>query len=144
MNFKNERGITGIDTVTGIIIFVLGSAAILFIYLNMYKLITIMQINEEVIGYATEILEKVDREDYDNINDDKMSEIINTLNISDTIQINYTITKYVDEVTESRQQTGIQGEEVTDLVKRVTLNFKYSLVEIDRNFTISRVKVREL
>ena len=144
MNFKNERGITGIDTVTAIIIFALGSVAILFIYLNIYKIVSLIEANEIIIGYATEIMEEIDKEDYDNVNEHKMNQIIAGLKLSDMFQVDYTITKYQDEVANRRTETGTQGEEVSDLVKRVTVTFKYSLLESNRNYTISRVKVREL
>lgn len=146
MNFKNEKGITGIDTITGLIIFMLGSVAVLFIYLNMSKIITRIGVNEQVIAYVTQILEEVDKVNYDYLDETKMEVIIDNANVPDIFEVSYSITKYVDEVAKIRQETGTTGEKVEDLVKRVTINIKYNMksIDIDRDYTISRIKVREI
>lgn len=144
MKKPNEKGVVGADVVIGILIFVIGSVSALFIYSNMYSVIAKIKINEELIGCITDIFEKVDNELYDNINEEELQKIIASSNISDAFQIEYSITNYKDTVEAKRAQAGTTGEEVEDLVKRVTLNIKYSIQNQDRNFTIGRIKVREL
>ena len=148
MNLRNEKGVVGADAVVGIIVFLIGSVMILFLYANMHSIITQIKVNEEIIGCITDIFEKVDDELYDNIDDEKMQEIITTANVPELFEIKYTITSYTDVITEKRAEAEIgtvtSNEEIEDLVKRVTLNVKYSVNKVPRDFTIGRIKVREL
>lgn len=144
MKLRNEKGVVGADVVIGILIFVVGSVSALFLYSNMYSVITQIKVNEEIIGCITDIFEKVDDELYDNINEQGMQTIIASANVPDGFEIEYTITNYKDTVEAKRAQSGTTGEEVEDLVKRVTLNVKYSVEKVNRNYTIGRIKVREL
>lgn len=144
MNSRNEKGVVGADVVVGILIFLIGSVSALFLYSNMYTIITQLKINEEIIGCITDIFEKVDDELYEDIDEQGMQEIITAANVPEEFDIQFTITNYKDTVDSKRADAGTTGEEVEDLVKRVTLNVKYSIDKIDRNYTISRIKVKEL
>ncbi len=144
MKLQDEKGVIGADAVVGIIVFVIGSVSALFLYSNMYSIMTQIRVNEEMIGCITDIFEKVDDELYDNINVEGMQAIITSANVPKGFKIECTITNYKATVDAKRAQTGTTGEEVEDLVKRVTLNVKYSLHKISRNYTIGRIKVREL
>lgn len=140
MKLQNEKGVVGADVVVGIIIFLIGSLSALMLYTNMYSVVKKIKINEELIGYITDIFEKVDDELYDNINEERMEEIIASSNIPEAFELEYSITNYKDTV----EAKGGSSAEVEDLVKRITLNVKYSIDHIDRNYTIGRIKVREL
>ncbi len=144
MKLQNEKGVVGADVVVGIIIFIIGTVSALMLYTNMYSVVKKIKINEELIGCITDIFERVDNELYEDINDEEMQEIIKASNIPEAFIIECTITNYKDTVEDKRAQAGTTGEEVEDLVKRVTLNVKYSIDNIDRDYTISRIKVREL
>lgn len=136
MKLRNEKGVVGADVVVGILIFIVGSVSALFLYSNMYSVITQIKVNEEIIGCITDIFEKVDDELYDNINEQGMQTIIASANVPEGFEIEYTITNYKDTVEAKRAQAGTTGEEVEDLVKRVTLNVKYSVEKVNRNYTI--------
>lgn len=140
MKLQNEKGVVGADVVVGIIIFLIGSLSALMLYTNMYSVVKKIKINEELIGYITDIFEKVDDELYDNINEERMEEIIASSNIPEAFELEYSITNYKDTV----EAKGGSSAGVEDLVKRITLNVKYSIDHIDRNYTIGRIKVREL
>ena len=144
MKTLNEKGVVGADVVVGILVFIIGSVSALFLYSNMYSVVTKIGINEKIIGCITDIFEKVDDELYDNINDEKMQQIIASANIPEAFKIEYSITNYKDTVEAKRAQSGTTGEDIEDLVKRVTINVKYSIDKADRNFTIGRIKVREV
>ena len=67
MRIKNENGIVNIDYVTSIIILILGSVAVLTMYLGIYKTMAKTKIDEAIIGYVTEICETIDLNNYEDV-----------------------------------------------------------------------------
>lgn len=137
MKLKGEKGVTGIDVTIGLILFLIGTTAVLNMYLQIYKNSTMLKINETILGYVTEIFEEIDLENYDDITNQRVEEIINAANIPSQYTITKTITKYKDLVENKTD------EKVNDYVKKITLNIKYSIDNVQRDFDISKVKVRE-
>lgn len=137
MKLKNERGVTGIDIVTGLILFLIGTAAVLNLYLQIYKNSITLKINETILGYVTEIFEEIDLENYDDITDERVDNIILAANIPEQYTITKTIAKYKDIV------QAANGLNINDYVKRISLRIQYSIDDTNRDFTISKVKIRE-
>ena len=137
MKLKGEKGVTGIDVTIGLILFLIGTTAVLNMYLQIYKNSTMLKINETILGYVTEIFEEIDLENYDDITNQRVEEIINAANIPSQYTITKTITKYKDLVENKTD------EKVNDYVKKITLNIQYSIDNVQRDFDISKVKVRE-
>lgn len=134
MKIREEKGITGIDVATGIVIFIIASTVILELYYQIYVHTVSIKIHETAIGYITEIFESIDLAQYDDV--DTVEEIENNI-IKDTIKSPYQyqveIDKYSEDVPESK-----------DLVERITIKISYNINEKEnRSFEMNKIKIRE-
>lgn len=137
MKLKSEKGVTGIDVSVGLILFLIGTAAVLNMYVQIYKNSTMLKINETILGYVTEIFEEIDLENYDDITNQRVEEIISAAKIPSQYTVTKTITRYKDLV------EAVTDNTVNDYVKKITLKVQYSIDDVQRDYTISKVKVRE-
>ncbi len=130
--FKKENGITGIDITISIIIFIMGAAVIFNLYQKLYEISVEYKANEIIIGYLTEICEEIDYENYDNITQDRVNEIIKLAEIPSQYKITYTIKNYKEE-----------NAKAEDDVKKVIMKVEYNIGNQNRNFIFPKTKVRE-
>ena len=130
--FKKENGITGIDITISIIIFIMGAAVIFNFYQKLYEISVEYKANEIIIGYLTEICEEIDYENYDNITQDRVNEIIKLAEIPSQYKITYTIKNYKEE-----------NAKAEDDVKKVIMKVEYNIGNQNRNFIFPKTKVRE-
>lgn len=75
MKIKSEKGVTGIDVAGGIIIFAFASTAILSMYFNLYINAVSIRVHQAVVGYVTEVFERIDLENYDDITEESVYRI---------------------------------------------------------------------
>lgn len=75
MKIKNEKGVTGIDIAGGIVVFAFASTIILSMYFNLYMNAVSIKIHQAVVAYITEIFERIDLENYDNITEESVLRI---------------------------------------------------------------------
>lgn len=75
MKIKSERGVTGIDIVGGLLVFAFASTAILSMYFNLYVNAVSLKIHQVVVGYVTEVFERIDLENYDNVTEESVLRI---------------------------------------------------------------------
>lgn len=132
---KNERGFTGLDLVTGAIIFSLLTSTIFTLYLQIYKQSSLIKIHEHAMGYIIEICEDIDMQDYastENLEQYKQ-EIINKISLpTDKYSLSLTQEKYID-----------INENASDLVKRISINVKYNFDSKEREIKVNKIKVKE-
>ena len=76
MRIKNEKGATGIDIASGIMIFVIASAAIVNLYYQIYVTTVQTRVHEVAIGCITQVFESIDLIDYDEVTETKIEELI--------------------------------------------------------------------
>lgn len=138
MNFKKENGVTNADMVIGMIIFIIGAATILTLYLQIYKLTSKIKIDQTAFGYITEICEQIDLNNYEDITVENVNTIISNAKIPSNYEItcsnieNYS-SNYKDET----------GNDIPDVVKKVFINVKYNYDNYSRNYQVSKIKVKE-
>lgn len=138
MNLKKENGVTNADMVIGMIIFIIGAATILTLYLQIYKLTSKIKIDQTAIGYITEICEQIDLNNYEDITVENVNTIISNAKIPSNYEItcsnieNYS-SNYKDET----------GNDIPDVVKKVFINVKYNFDNYSRNYQVSKIKVKE-
>lgn len=138
MNFKKENGVTNMDFVLGLIIFIIGAVSILNLYVHIYKTTSKVKVDETIIGYITEICEQIDLKDYDEITKDNVNKIIVDAKIPSNYKVEcFDIEKYSDDYKEK------SGKTIPDVVKKVYLNVSYKFDNIDRNYEFSKTKVKE-
>lgn len=140
MKIKNERGITGIDIVGGLIIFMFASSAILVMYYNLYVNVTSIKIHETAIGIITDIFEKIDLENYDEITETKIAELISDSGANEYFSkeknnsnISYELEKYTD----------INSYAKMDLVKKIKITVKYQINGENKEVSLYKIKIKE-
>ena len=133
MKKNNEKGVVNVDYITAIILFMISSVAILALYVNTYKEMAKIKVDETIIGYITEICENIDLVNYTNVDTQtKVEQLINEINIPEQYNITCdSIEKYND------------ATDASDLVLKINLRVNYSFDNLNRDYVISKIKVKE-
>lgn len=129
---KNEKGVLEIDFATGMILFMISSAAIITMYANIYTLMVKLKVNQVMIGYITEICEEIDAENYTDLTQDRVNKIISTCNIPSQYSVTSSITKY----------TSI-NKSANDVVEKININVSYKVGNQNMKYTVYKVKIKE-
>ena len=129
---KNEKGVLEIDFATGMILFMISSAAIITMYANIYTLMVKLKINQVMIGYITEICEEIDAENYTDLTQDRVNKIISACNIPSQYSVTSSITKY----------TSI-NKSANDVVEKININVSYKVGNQNMKYTVYKVKIKE-
>lgn len=149
INFKNNRGITGIDLAVAMIVIVLFVSLIFALFYNVYISTVGVRRNEQAISYAVAILETIEQYDYedvtteeepedifindlqavvDNINKDTAPEIENrkTRIVRENTNIETFTNPYIITIDVTRYEKE-DHTETLDIVKTITLNTYYRI-----------------
>lgn len=137
---KSENGVTGIDLVTGLIIFVISSVVVMNLYYQIYINAVSTKVHEVIVGCVTEIFEKIDLENYENVNAQKLETFITESRLKEYFNaekngssVEYTITNYKDDVTDAK-----------DLVKQINITVEYEVGGNRVKFPMNKLKIKEL
>ena len=139
MKIKSEAGATGMDIVSGIMIFMLSAAVVVSMYYQIYVITTQIKVHQYAIGCITDIFEKIDLESYDNITEDKIKELIDKSGLN---------TYFNEEKNDSRVDYYLENYQSEskveqDLVKKINITVVYNVGETQMTLPISKIKVRE-
>lgn len=129
---KNEKGVLEIDFATGMILFMISSAAIITMYANIYTLMVKLKVNQVMIGYITEICEEIDAENYTDLTQNRVNKIISACNIPSQYSVTSSITKY----------TSI-NKSANDVVEKININVSYKVGNQNMKYTVYKVKIKE-
>lgn len=140
MKINNEKGATGIDVATGLIIFIVASVAVVNLYYQIYVTSVTIKIHEVAVGCITEVFERIDLENYDTITEEKVGQMIDDANMNkyfnetkNKSHVEYSVSNYSDET----------GGFAEDIVKRINITVVYTISGNQVTFPINKLKVRE-
>lgn len=125
----DNKGITGIDLVTGLIIFGLFVGLITSLMTSIYRQSIEIQKSANAMAYATIVLEKVDEKAFEEIDNDFVTKLANSNEI--VIDEGYTIDFSANIF-------------INDLLKKVTVKVVYDINGQERLLTIDKLKVKEI
>lgn len=142
MKNLKEKGIANIDYVVASLVFMAGSVAVLALYYNIYVSMAKLKVEETAIGYVTEICEMIDLVNYEyvctpeSVNDiiQDLKDLNNGTEGMGDIDINC--------VSIDHYNNYAPGDD-RDVVMRININVNYSIDGNEREYTISKVKVKE-
>ena len=139
MRIKSEKGLTGIDVASGILIFVIASAVIVNLYYQIYVITVQTRVHEVAIGCITEVFERIDFIDYDEVTEEEIGKIIDESNMNKYFNkeknnsfVDYSLKNYKDE-----------SEVEKDLIKKVKITVFYTVGNKQISFPMSKIKIRE-
>ncbi len=125
----DNKGITGIDLVTGLIVFGLFVGLITSLMTSIYRQSIEIQKSANAMAYATIVLEKVDEKAFEEIDNDFVTKLANSNEI--VIDEGYTIDFSANNF-------------INDILKKVTVKVVYDINGQERLLTIDKLKVKEI
>lgn len=125
----DNKGITGIDLVTGLIVFGLFVGLVTSLMTSIYRQSIEIQKSANAMAYATIVLEKVDEKAFEEIDNDFVTKLANSNEI--VIDEGYTIDFSANNF-------------INDLLKKVTVKVVYDINGQERLLTIDKLKVKEI
>ena len=125
----DNKGITGIDLVTGLIVFGLFVGLITSLMTSIYRQSIEIQKSANAMAYATIVLEKVDEKAFEEIDNDFVTKLANSNEI--VIDEGYTIDFSANIF-------------INDVLKKVTVKVVYDINGQERLLTIDKLKVKEI
>lgn len=125
----DNKGITGIDLVTGFIVFGLFVGLITSLMTSIYRQSIEIQKSANAMAYATIVLEKVDEKAFEEIDNDFVTKLANSNEI--VIDEGYTIDFSANNF-------------INDVLKKITVKVVYDINGQERLLTIDKLKVKEI
>lgn len=129
---KNKSGITGVDTIIAISIFVILTPLVLLVFLNIYNNTQNTKRNAEATKYATQILEDAEKIYYDDVTIANLDIIKDNLNIPQGYEVNITVTNYNE-----------SDPNLADIVKTIEVTIHYKVGSLTESIKISKIRSKE-
>ena len=125
----DNKGITGIDLVTGLIVFGLFVGLITSLMTSIYRQSIEIQKSANAMAYATIVLEKVDEKAFEEIDNDFVTKLANSneIVIDEGYTINFSANNFIN-----------------NILKKVTVKVVYDINGQERLLTIDKLKVKEI
>lgn len=132
MKIKKNNGLTGIDTVIAIIALMLFSTLIIsMIYNNVFENVKLKQETLAMI-YITEIFENIGIEDYNNITQENISQLVPKEVIDNNYEVTMDITTDFEDVTNKE-----------DIMKKINVTLTYKVGDKNYSCSMQRMKTKE-
>lgn len=133
INIKSEKGFTMEDLTIALLIITLFVGVISTMMYKVYKVNLKTDLTSQMVIYAVQILEDIDKIAYEDVKPE-LAEIYNS---KFSIKQGYTI-----DIQVSNYGEGISN--VKDLIKIVRLNISYNFSGEKEEFTVTRLKIKEI
>ena len=129
---KSEKGATGVDISTSILLFFIFSSLAFTMYWATFKYVYDIQMHQYLVGYVTDICEKIDLYPYDT----PVDQIVAEVNMPNQFTIR--------NVSEDRLVSHLDSDLYKDIVKKVYIDVAYKAADGEEvRFNVSKVKIRE-
>jgi len=130
---KNQKGFTAVDVSIALILIMLFVSVIGMLIYNIYISSSASLRGAYALGYAIDIMEKIENTNYDELDQTLATTIVNDLNIPSSYKTSIQIQKY-------NELAG--NESKLDLVKIINLDITYKVGNNEEVLDISRLKLK--
>ena len=130
INVKSQKGFTIQDLIIAFFIITLFVGIITTMMFNLYKLNIKLNTTSQMVTYAVQILEDVDKIAYEDVNNGMENNYINKFSIQNGYKLKIDVSKY--------------GENLEDVIKIVNLTISYKILDETEEFTVQRLKIKEI
>ena len=129
---NKESGFSGVDIVISMTLIVICVPIITTLFVNIYM--NWMKVKRGTMAnfYATQILEKVSQTKYENVTEDEIQNIVNSLEIPKGYTVNTKLENYNE-----------RFKNKEDIIKIITVNISYNIQENTELLSIRTVKTKE-
>lgn len=132
INLKSNQGFTMQDLAVAIIILILFAGTIGGIYVSILTVQAETKIDAIVTVYAMQILEDIDRIDYEDVTNGMEESYRTKFKIPSSMTLNINVTKYEPETNSE------------DIIKNIKVTIDYSFRGKTKQFVIENIKVKEV
>lgn len=133
LNFKSNKGFTMQDLLIALFLIVLFIGIISSMMYAVYKLQVKANLMSQMTMYSVQILEDIDKISYEEVQKKTVQEYRNQFSIPAGFNINIEISNYGE---------GIKN--VQDVMKIVKLTLSYTINNETEEFTVQRLKIKEI
>jgi len=133
LKVKNEKGFTGTDVTIALVVVIFFISVIGMLIYNIYISSSASLRGAYALGYAIDIMEKIENTNYDELDQTLATTIVNDLNIPSSYKTSIQIQKY-------NELAG--NESKLDLVKIINLDITYKVGNNEEVLDISRLKLK--
>ena len=141
-NLKNDKGIVVADALIAILIMTIFLGLMITLTYNIYLTANFTKRNSTAVNYGINIMEHIERTDYNNVTEDKLIDYIETLgnNVSAGTDGNTLTTPYkvVLDVQNYNETLGNEGKQ--DVIKKITVTIKYNLGDSEKEVKFEKIK----
>ena len=127
---KSQKGFTMQDLLIASFIITLFVGIIATMMFNVYKLNVKLNSTTQMVTYAVQILEDIDKIAYEDVNAGMENNYINKFSIPSGYNLKIDVSKY--------------GENLEDVIKIVNLTISYKILDETEEFTVQRLKIKEI
>ena len=133
LNIKSENGFTVQDLLIAIFIIMLFAALISTTMFSVYKNNAKVNVSAQMATYAVQILEDIDKISYEEVNSDLSQTYASKFSIPSGYNIDIQVSNY-----------GEGGKNVQDIIKIVKLTISYTLQGETEEFSVQKLKIKEM
>lgn len=130
---KSNKAMTMTDVVIGMLIIIIFTGILTSSFYQIYKYNISIKMNALALEYSIKILEDIDKMPYEEVN--------NQLN--DSLKENYKIREGYNAYIEIKNYNE-EDKTKEDIIKIVTLTIKYKEIEKEQEYTVKKLKIKEL
>lgn len=130
IDIKSQKGFTMQDLLIASFIITLFVGIIATMMFNVYKLNVKLNSTTQMVTYAVQILEDIDKIAYEDVNAGMENNYINKFSIPSGYNLKIDVSKY--------------GENLEDVIKIVNLTISYKILDETEEFTVQRLKIKEI
>lgn len=133
MNIKSEKGFTIEDLAIAIIVIMVFVGIITTMMYTTYKLNIETDLTSQMASYAVQILEDIDKISYEEVTTDLANTYNEKFSIPKSFKIDIQVSNY-----------GEGEPNVQDVIKIVDFKISYTLQGKEEQFTVKRLKIKEM
>ena len=133
INLKQNKGITMTDIVIAIIILCLFTGVVGNLYYQILSRSSMIRSNGVAIYYVVQVAERIDKIAYEEVTNELSASLKDELLIPDSFDITINVEKY-SEMDTSKE----------DIIKLVTIKAEYEVLKEKKEFTIKKLKIKEI
>ena len=133
LNIKSENGFTVQDLLIAIFIIMLFAALISTTMFSVYKNNAKVNVSAQMATYAVQILEDIDKISYEEVNSDLSQTYASKFSIPSGYNIDIQVSNYGEGV-----------KNVQDIIKIVKLTISYTLQGETEEFSVQKLKIKEM
>lgn len=130
---KENKAAIMSDVVVAMLIVILFTGIITTSFYKIYENNIYIRMNAIAVNYTIKVLEDIEKMTYEEVTDDLNTTLAQTYDIQDNYEVTVNVKKYNE-----------NDETKKDLIKYVTVNVKYKVVNETKNYTVKTLKIKEM